>query len=50
MQMAFGAICLQHQRHISSQLSETCAQLKYYFDALLSVYYLLSTVDEIKHF
>ena len=27
MQMAFGAMCLQHQLYISSQTSEMCAQL-----------------------
>lgn len=50
MQMAFGAMCLQHQHHIPSQLSEICAQLECSLNALLSLYHLLSTMDEIEIF
>ena len=45
MRMAFGVICLQYQLHISSQISEICAQLACRINTLLSLDHSLSTLQ-----
>lgn len=50
MRIVFGAMCLQHQLHKSSQNSETCAQFECHSITLLSLHHSLIIMDSIEIF
>ena len=50
MRIVFGAMCLQHQLHKSSQNSETCAQFECHSNTLLPLNHSLSLMEWIEVF